>query len=177
MRRLTQAVLSGSVVFGLSAVNTYCDRARPNASRVEAADTATATATEDTAGATAGAERVARDQLLQLDKEWGQAMIHRDDGFFERTLADDFLSVTTDSTFGKRELVTAVTASSVAWNSWDTYRQYVRVFGNVGVVTGSLMARGHEGKRKLDEHWLYTQVFVKRGGRWQVVVGHYSRSD
>jgi len=134
-------------------------------------------ATEDATAARAGMEGVARDQLLQLDKQWGQAMIHRDDGFFERTLADDFLSVTTDSTFGKSELVTAVTGSSVTWNSWDTYRQYVRVFGNVGVVTGSLMARGHEGKRRLNEHWLYTQVFVKRGGRLHVVVGHYSRGD
>ena len=171
MSSLTQAVLSATVVFAISGVTTQGDTSRASASRLQAVDTATAA--QDTAGLVA----VARRQLLQLDKEWGQAMIYRDAGFFERTLADDFLSVTTDSTFGKPELVKGVTTSSVAWKSWDTYRQYIRVIGNVGVVTGSLMARGHEGKRQVNEHWLYTQVFVKRGGRWQVVVGHYSRGE
>jgi ketosteroid isomerase-like protein len=104
-------------------------------------------------------------------------MVARDSAFFERTLADEFFSVTSDSAFGKRELVHGVATSQAAWRSWDTYRQYVRVFGNVGVVTGSLMAHGREGKQKLEEHWLYTQVFVKRAGRWQVVVGHYSRGE
>ena len=171
MTRLTQAVLGATVVFGISGVSPTGDRPRGSTSRVHAADTATAA--QDTAGSVAAA----RHQLLRLDKEWGQAMIHRDAGFFERTLADDFLSVTSDSTFGKRELVKGVTTSSVAWKSWDTYRQYVRVIGNVGLVTGSLMAHGYEGTRRHDEHWLYTQVFVKRGGRWQVVVGHYSRGE
>lgn len=169
MSRLAQAVLSATVVFGISEVTPYSDE--PRASAPRAVDTATVA--QDTGGRVA----VARRQLIRLDKEWGQAMIHRDAGYFTRTLADDFLSVTSDSTFGKPELVKGVTTSSVTWRSWDSYRRYVRVFGNVGVVTGSLMARGHEGKRELNEHWLYTQVFVQRAGRWQVVVGHYNRGE
>jgi hypothetical protein len=104
-------------------------------------------------------------------------MVANDSAFFERTLSNDFLSVTGDGTFGKRELVHDVASSTAAWRSWDSYRQYVRVFGNVGVITGSLMAHRREGNRSIDEHWLYTQVCVKRGGRWQVVVGHYSRGE
>jgi hypothetical protein len=168
MRRLARAALSASMICGLSGVSAWYARPRMSASR----EPDTATAAQDTSG-----EAAARNQLLRLDKEWGNAMIARDTAYFERTLSNDFLSVTSDSTFGKAELVQAVTSSSVAWRSWDTYRQYVRVLGNVGVVTGSLMAHGREGKRKLDEHWLYTQVFVKRAGRWQVVVGHYSRGE
>ncbi len=168
MRYLTQPILWAVVAFEISGVSAR-DYRGVSSFWTMAANTAVTT--QDTAKA------AAREQLLRLDKEWGQAMIHRDSTFFERVLADDFLSVTADSTFGKRELVEGVTGSSVIWESWDNYRRYVRVFGNVGVVTGSLMTHGHEGKRKLNEHWLYTQVFTKRGGRWQVVVGHYSRGD
>ena len=53
----------------------------------------------------------------------------------------------------------------------------VRVYGDTAVLTGKVIKKGTyaEGPRKGQEYnfqYRYTDVYVKRNGRWQVVASH-----
>jgi ketosteroid isomerase-like protein len=52
---------------------------------------------------------------------------------------------------------------------------HVRVFGDVAVVTARGIAKGIYKKQRADMVFLYTRIWVKRGGFWQAVAAHASQ--
>jgi hypothetical protein len=51
----------------------------------------------------------------------------------------------------------------------------VNVFGNTAVAFTSQEEVSSYGNEDLSGHYHYTDVWIKRGGRWQVVASHGSR--
>jgi ketosteroid isomerase-like protein len=50
----------------------------------------------------------------------------------------------------------------------------VKVFGDAAVVTGRTRGRGESGNTPYDVEIRFTDMFVRRGGRWQAVASHAS---
>jgi ketosteroid isomerase-like protein len=50
----------------------------------------------------------------------------------------------------------------------------VRVFGDAAVVTGRTRGRGQSGNTPYDVEIRFTDMFVRRDGRWQAVASHAS---
>jgi ketosteroid isomerase-like protein len=115
-------------------------------------------------------------ELSRVEDEWEQALKVHDAGFFQRTMADDFVGTTLDGISDKRTLVRVNADTSVTVDSVGRSDEKIRTYGNgtVGVITGRFAERGHIGNRKLGVDFRYTEVWVKRDGRWQVVAGHYT---
>jgi peptidylprolyl isomerase len=109
-------------------------------------------------------------ELTRLERELVDAYSRRDVAAFERLVADDFTITHADGSVGdKKGEVDALTKSSSASAGpsmkYDTDDIHVAVHGPSAIVTGTLNATGPGGKRS----YRYTDVFLKRAGRWQVI--------
>jgi len=115
---------------------------------------------------------------MQIEREIGQANIRRDKAFFEKVEADEFIF--TDSGGGittKAEDVASLDkpAGEFKLVSYEVEEMKVSVYGNTAVVTGKTTTVSRGRDREVTNKSRFTDVFVKRGGRWQLVAGHSSR--
>lgn len=117
-------------------------------------------------------------ELMQLEREIGAANIRRDKAFFERIEADEFIF--TDSGGGlttRTEDVASLDkpAGDFKLVSYVVDEMKVFVYGKTAVVTGRTTTVSRGKDREITNKSRFTDVFVRRGGRWQIVAGHASR--
>lgn len=117
-------------------------------------------------------------ELMQLERNIGEANIKRDKAFFERIEAAEFIF--TDSGGGittKAEDVASLDkpAGEFKLVSYEVDEMKVSVYGKTAVVTGRTTTVSRGKDREIKSKSRFTDVFVRRGGRWQIVAGHSSR--
>jgi Domain of unknown function (DUF4440) len=117
-------------------------------------------------------------ELMQIERDIGEANIKRDKAYFERIEADEFIF--TDSGGGittKAEDVASLDkpAGEFKLVSYIVDEMKVSVYGKTAVVTGRTTTISRGKDREVTNKSRFTDVFVKRGGRWQIVAGHSSR--
>ena len=117
-------------------------------------------------------------ELMQIERDIGQANIRRDKAFFERMEADEFIF--TDSGGGittKTEDVASLDkpAGEFKLVSYEVDEMKVSIYGKTAVVTGRATTISRGKDRGITGKSRFTDVFVKRAGRWQLVAGHSSR--
>ena len=117
-------------------------------------------------------------ELMQIERDIGDANVRRDKAYFEKIEADEFIF--TDSGGGltnKTEDVSSFDkpAGENKLVSYTPDEMKVTVYGDTAVVTGRFTSiyRGPKGEATLRSR--FTDVFVKKNGRWQIVAGHSSR--
>ena len=108
-----------------------------------------------------------RETLIALEQEWLHA--EHDAATLDRILASDFVHVVpADHFLTKQEHIEwAVKHPEPKDRHLKFDKLNVRVYGDVGVVNGSVVAGDADGK-ELDRT-MFTDVFVYRDGRWQAV--------
>jgi ketosteroid isomerase-like protein len=110
----------------------------------------------------------AEDELIQLEKQWAQAGPKGDVGFFDRIAADDYVIVDIDGNVrNKQDEVANFRKESQSSQSVDDMR--VRVYGETAVVTGRFEITGTWNSQPNNFSGRFTDVWVIRDGRWQVV--------
>ena len=125
-----------------------------------------------TLGAAQGAAKgtaTDRQQILQLERDWTQSFVTMDVAANQRIVADDFLGTEPDGKrIEKSDLIAEVkTGEALLSNHLNEDDVTIRFYGQTAIVNGS-----ETWKRKSDGktgRWIWTDVFVKRAGKWQVV--------
>ncbi|HEX8180083.1 MAG TPA: nuclear transport factor 2 family protein [Pyrinomonadaceae bacterium] len=119
-------------------------------------------------------------ELMQLERDIGDANVRRDKAFFERVEADEFLF--TDAGGGvttKQEDVSSLDQPPGEFRlvSYVPDEMKVYVYDQTAVVFGRVTTRARSSKdgREVTNQSRFTDVFVRRAGRWQIVAGHSSR--
>jgi hypothetical protein len=117
-------------------------------------------------------------ELMQIERDIGEANVKRDKAYFERIEADEFIF--TDSGGGLTNKTEDV--SSFDKPAGDTRLVFyvpdemkVMLYGDTAVVTGRVTSTYQSPKGEMVFRNRFTDVFVKRNGRWQIVAGHSSR--
>jgi hypothetical protein len=117
-------------------------------------------------------------ELMQIERDIGDANVRRDKAYFEKIEAEEFIF--TDSGGGltnKTEDVGSFDkpAGDTKLISYTPDEMKVTVYGDTAVVTGRVTSvyRGPKGEATIRSR--FTDVFVKKNGRWQIVAGHSSR--
>jgi len=107
-----------------------------------------------------------RAEIINLEQEWLHA---RDAAKLDRILASDFIHVVpVDHFLSKQENIDWFVKHPQPKNRHTKFdRLNVRLYGDVGIVNGSVIATDDTGK-ELDRT-MFTDVFVFRNGRWQAV--------
>lgn len=111
--------------------------------------------------------------LLYMERDWATADLKGDFGWLDRNLADDYsgISSRTGKLFTKSEEVADLRNRKSTFTAADNLTMDVRMLGDdAGVVTGTYRIQGREQDGKpFDRTIAYTDVWVKRDGRWQVL--------
>jgi hypothetical protein len=103
--------------------------------------------------------------VLDLENHWLQ--VEDDPAALESILASDFLHVVRTGIITKDEQLKFMRQHPVPHeDSKKSFEDmHVKVYGNVGIVNGVVLAHGTGGAHKT----LFTDVFAYRDGKWQAV--------
>ncbi len=119
-------------------------------------------------------------ELMQLERDIGDANVRRDKAFFERIEADEFIF--TDAGGGlttKQQDVASLDEPPGEFRlvSYVPDEMRVYIYDKTAVVFGRVTtkARSSKDEREVINQSRFTDVFVWRAGRWQIVAGHSSR--
>jgi hypothetical protein len=108
------------------------------------------------------------DQLIQMDKAWTLAELKGDKKAAGAVIADDYVGTTQR---GEIENKTQYLASVVPNSDSVTADEYkVTIHGNMAIMTHRGTVKGVRNMQFRSTH-----VWMKRGGRWQIVAHHGSQ--
>lgn len=110
--------------------------------------------------------------LFYMDQDWTAANARRDRAWYEKNFADDFASVsgTDGRVFNKASDIEDTMNSKDKIEMTESTNQMIRVERNLGVVIGIYRWKGtDENGKPFDNRVRYTDTYVKRDGRWQVL--------
>jgi ketosteroid isomerase-like protein len=117
-------------------------------------------------------------EIIKLAHEWIEAGRRRDRTALERILADDFIiagwlpegRLADKQTYIEDCLRPVdVGQSSYKYDRWD-----IRIYGDTAIANCTLEIHALVGGSDWGGNFLFTQVWFKRDGRWQVVSCHSS---
>ena len=117
-------------------------------------------------------------ELRKLEDEWLNSYLAGDKASFDRIVADDFTgtdeSAKVRNKTQERELVQVQPlAAGVTLTNEEVQ---IRVYGNTAIATGRIVSKVQSaGQSTINFQSRFTDTFLKRQGRWQVVARHYSR--
>jgi ketosteroid isomerase-like protein len=107
--------------------------------------------------------------FTKVENDWWEADKAKDEEALGRILADDWFYLGPEGTMTKAQELAEVKTRDENIASLTLADMKVRMYGDVAIVT----FREHESstKKQIDSSgdYLYTDVFVKRQGRWQAV--------
>ena len=108
--------------------------------------------------------------ILALEKQWSVANVHKDVAALERIMADDYIGIEAVGVVQtKAQEIGDIKTGDVVVEAEEPTEMKVRLYGDVAVVTGHLLVQDvREGKSGHHEV-VFTDIWVKRDGRWQVV--------
>ena len=107
--------------------------------------------------------------LLRLEDDWAVALVRRDGAVFRRLLADGFIYTEDDRSMSRDEVLHEVVAGADTVTAAHNEDMQVHRFGQTAIVTGWLVVAGHGPGGPFDRRYRFTDTWVRRGGRWQIV--------
>lgn len=115
------------------------------------------------------------EELLRLDREISVATWAGDAVWFEENLADDYVLITPGGVVrNKRDVIRELATPGLKMDPYEPFDVQVRVYGDAAVVTGRMLQRFTLGGVRYANDLRYTDIYVKRKGRWVLVSAHTS---
>jgi uncharacterized protein (TIGR02246 family) len=113
--------------------------------------------------------------LYQLEREWAEANMKNDAAALDKILASDFQANYGDFVGNKRQILADLKSGRTKTESNTNSEMKAFVLGDTGIVHGLAIAKSSAGGKDTSGTWRYTDVFVKRDGRWQCVTGYSTK--
>jgi ketosteroid isomerase-like protein len=111
-------------------------------------------------------------ELTARETEFSQVLLRSDWKALEQIEADALIFTNADgSVTHKSDDETNLRSGNVKFDSIEMRDVNVQDFGDIAVVTGQLTERGRYKATDLSGLYRFTDVWVKRDGRWQLVAG------
>jgi ketosteroid isomerase-like protein len=112
----------------------------------------------------------AEQELLNVENSWKQAVVNRDAASLQRLYADEYLSTDQEGmVWNKAQDIAIDTTGNSRLGAYNLDGLKVRFYGDVAVVTGRNVSKGTLFGKAAKGQSRFTDVFVKRDGRWQCV--------
>ncbi|MGH9934860.1 MAG: DUF4440 domain-containing protein [Blastocatellia bacterium] len=116
-------------------------------------------------------------ELRKLENDWLSVYISGDKATYDRVVADDFTG-TDESAIkrGKEQDRALLPAAPVSGGVALNEDVQVRLYGETAVITGRIVTKLKVGDQEFPGFATrFTDTWLKRQGRWQVIARHYSR--
>jgi ketosteroid isomerase-like protein len=115
------------------------------------------------------------DSIRALELQWTESYKQRQVQMLSSLLSEDFVITVEDgNTYSKMGYISHSAEPSVHVEVAEMSDLKVRMHGNTAVVTGAYHERGQSKGKPYEYHDRLTDVWMKVGGKWQVVASHYS---
>jgi len=116
--------------------------------------------------------------ITQLELKWALAIVNKDTVMVERLLAKEFNGTTpAGETYSRGRAIADLKSGVYDVTMMNLDQIDVNIFGNTAVAFTSQNEISTYGDRDLSGHYHYTDVWIKKNGRWQVVASHGSKFD
>jgi ketosteroid isomerase-like protein len=114
--------------------------------------------------------------IVQIEQEILTSLLKGDTSAFERYLADTCRFTGPDGmVMDKARLLNDIKSGDLKFESSKLDDMRVQVYGNTAIATYGSTDKGSYKGKDISGRLRWTDVFVKRGGRWQMVAGQGTR--
>jgi ketosteroid isomerase-like protein len=114
----------------------------------------------------------AEQELIRIEQQMTDALLKGDATANERYLAEGYVFTAPDGTVqDKARAVADVKSGDLKFQSSKLDDIKVRVYGDTAVVTYGSTDNGTYKGKDISGKYRWTDVFVKRNGKWQIVSG------
>src|SRR6184192_3512533 len=118
-------------------------------------------------------DRVTQDEILEVEREFGEAMIQNDAEAIGRILSDDWIIIDPDGgVIDKSRFLDVIKSGALKYEAMDSEDIRVRTYPNTTTVTAVTHTRTKYLGKEFTTHERATDVFVKEDGRWHCVLTH-----
>lgn len=122
-----------------------------------------------------GQEKSDAAAIRSLEMKWAESYKQRSIDLLSSLLADDFVITIEDgSVYSKAGYISHSADASVHVEVAELSDLKVREHRDTVVVTGAYHERGESNGKRYEYHDRLTDVWMKTGGKWQVIASHYS---
>jgi ketosteroid isomerase-like protein len=123
-------------------------------------------------------QTAAEKELIKVENDWNTAYMKHDAKAFESLYATEYHSTdATGKTYNKIEGIKADASPSTVITSAVLSDLKVHIYGQTGVVTGINTIKATADGKDAGGEYRFTDVFVKRDGRWQCVATQVTRIE
>jgi ketosteroid isomerase-like protein len=113
--------------------------------------------------------------IRALEMKWTESYKERSVDILSSLLSDDFMITIEDgSVYSKVGYISHSADPATHVQVAELSDLKVRVHGDAAIVTGAYHEKGESNGKPYEYHDRLTDVWMKTGGRWQVVASHYS---
>jgi ketosteroid isomerase-like protein len=113
--------------------------------------------------------------IRALEMKWTESYKEHSIDILSSLLADDFVITIEDgSIYSKAGYITHSADPSTRVQVAELSDLKVRMHGDTAIVTGAYHEKGETNGKPYEYHDRLTDVWMKTGGKWQVVASHYS---
>ena len=138
------------------------------ACKVPAEKTSTSSAPPAPAATETGAN--AEQEVRSLNLEYDKAIVQQDVAAYERLFAEDGLVTETGGkVLNKAQLIANAKSGETKYEVGRTEDLKIRVYGNTAIANGRWVEKSVTKGKSFDGSYMYTTVYVKRDGKWQIV--------
>ena len=119
----------------------------------------------------------AEEEVRNLERQWLEAYEKHDSQAMTRIVADDFIiTFPNGSMQSKPQLMRMIANPNPSSPKMHFYTEDVksRAYGDTVILMGRVVTEYERDGKKVREQSRYTDTYVKRNGRWQVVASHLS---
>lgn len=116
--------------------------------------------------------------LRKLEVSWGEAVARHDADAVARIEADEFICTDpSGAVTHKAEDVASAKSHDIDLKTFEMEDVKTSIYGETAVVTGKTSFSGLAREQPFNGKYRWTDVFVKRDGRWQVVASQATNID
>lgn len=123
----------------------------------------------------------AEEEVRRLEREWLDAYERNDGEAMERIVADDFtITFPNGAMQTKPQLMDMIKSPRRAGQprmKFHTVDVQSRAYGGTVILIGRVVTEYERDGKAVREQSRYTDTYVLRGGRWQVVASHLSNVE
>jgi ketosteroid isomerase-like protein len=112
----------------------------------------------------------AQEELLALNHRLAEAERKKDVETLRQLMADDYVGIDpAGNLLTKNVVLERFGLPELVYEHLATDAVTVRVYGEVGIVSGRSTIRGRYGAQNFNVQARYTDIYVRRDNQWQVV--------
>jgi ketosteroid isomerase-like protein len=119
----------------------------------------------------------AQQEVRKLERAWLDAYEKRDVAAMTAIVADDFTITFVDGTMQtKPQIIESLKRPGGSSSKFLTENVQSREYGDTVILIGTVISEWTRNGKAMSDRSRYTDTYVKRNGRWQVVASHLSNA-